>query len=216
VIRVVLADDHTIVRQGIRALLEAESDIEVIAEAESGPDAVAAVQQYRPDVLLVDMMMPGYNGLEVTHQISQQWPTVRVVILSMHSNEAYVTQALTNGAYGYVLKNAPISDLLMAVRQAAAGQHYLSPPLSDQILQDYLEKTREALHDPYETLTSREREILHLAAEGFSNLKIAEYLSISSRTVEVHRAHLMRKLMLHNQTELIRYALQRGLLSLES
>lgn len=212
---IVLADDHQVVRQGLRALLEAEPDFRLIGEAGDGLETAQLVERLEPDVLIIDLMMPGLNGLEVTRQVSQRSPRTHVVILSMHANEAYVLEALRNGAAGYVLKDSSAADLVKAVREVVAGRRYLSPPLSERAIEAYLHKAQAAELDPYETLTTREREVLHLAAEGHSNAEIAVWLSISPRTAETHRANMMRKLDLRTQTDLIRYALRRGILPLE-
>jgi two-component system, NarL family, response regulator NreC len=160
-------------------------------------------------------MMPGLNGLEVTRQVGQRSPRTRVIMLSMYSNEAYVLEALRNGAAGYVLKEASATDLIRAVREVVAGRRYLSPPLSEQAIEAYVQKAQNGLLDPYEALTTREREVLQLAAEGRTNADIAAALFVSPRMVETHRAHLMYKLGLHSQADLIRYALRRGILPLE-
>jgi two-component system response regulator NreC len=212
---IVLADDHHVVRQGLRALLEAESDFSIVGEAADGLEVVAMIERLKPDVLVLDLMMPGLNGLEVVRQIAQRCLPTRVVILSMHANEAYVLQALRSGVAAYVLKESTASDLALAVREASAGRRYLSPPLSARAIEAYIEKVEVTTLDVYETLTSRERQVLHLAAEGHNNSEIAERLSISSRTVETHRANIMRKLNLRTQTDLIRFALKRGILPLE-
>jgi len=214
-ISILLADDHQVVRQGLRALLEAEPDFCLIGEAGDGLETVQLAERLKPDVLIVDLMMPGLNGLEVTRQVRQRSPQCRVVILSMHSNEAYVLEALRNGAAGYVLKDSSAADLVQAVREVAAGRRYLSPPLSERAIETYIQKAEATTLDPYETLTTREREVLHLAAEGRTNAEIAAQLSISPRTAETHRANLMRKLGLRTQTDLIRYALRRGVLPME-
>ncbi len=212
-IKIILADDHHIVRQGLRRLLEDESDFHILADTGDGLEAVELTEQMQPDVLIVDLMMPGLNGLEVTRQVSQRVPTAQIIILSMHANEAYVLEGLRNGAAGYVLKDSGSVDLVHAVREALAGRRYLSAPLSERAIEAYIQKTEtEAVLDSYETLTTREREVLQLAAEGHTNNDIAERLCISPRTVETHRANMMRKLDLHNQTELIRFAFQRGIL----
>ncbi len=212
---IVLADDHHVVRQGLRALLEAEPDFRLIGEAGDGLETAQLVERLEPDVLIIDLMMPSLNGLEVTRQVSQRSPRTRIVILSMHANEAYVLEALRNGAAGYVLKDSSAADLVQAVREVMSGRRYLSPPLSERAIEAYLHKAQAAELDPYETLTTREREVLHLAAEGHSNAEIATRLSISPRTAETHRANMMRKLDLHTQTDLIRYALRRGILPIE-
>ena len=209
---ILLADDHTVVRQGLRALLEGEPDLTVIGEAADGLDAVQRTERLRPDVLVVDLMMPGLGGLEVVRQVRQRVPGTRVVVLSMHANEAYVLEALRNGASGYVLKDASVTELLQALRTAHQGHRYLSPVLSERAIAAYIEQARPTPVDLYDTLTTREREVLHLAAEGRTNAEIAARLTISPRTAETHRANLLRKLGLQNQTDLIRYALRRGLL----
>jgi DNA-binding NarL/FixJ family response regulator len=212
---ILLADDHHIVRQGLRALLEAESDFHLVGEAGDGLEAVRLAESLQPNVLVLDLMMPGLNGLEVTRQVKKRCPRTSVVILSMHANEGYVLEALRNGAGGYVLKDSSAADLVQAVREAVAGRRYLSPPLSERAIEAYLEKAQSATLDIYETLTTREREVLQLIAEGHTNADIAARLSISPRTVEVHRANLMRKLNLHNQTDLVRFALRRGILPMD-
>ena len=213
--KIVLADDHHVVRQGLRSLLEAESDFSVIGEAGDGLEVTQLVERLRPDVLVLDLMMPSLNGLEVTRQVSQRSPRTHVVILSMHANEAYVLEALRAGAVAYVLKESTSAELVRAVREAVAGRRYLSPPLSERAIEAYMQKAESATLDPYETLTAREREVLHLVAEGHTNAEIADRLFISRRTVETHRANLMRKLGLRTQTDLISYALRRGILPME-
>jgi DNA-binding NarL/FixJ family response regulator len=212
---IVLADDHHVVRQGLRSLLEAESDFSVVGEAGDGLEATQLVERLQPDVLVLDLMMPSLNGLEVTRQVSQRSPQTHVVILSMHPNEAYVLEALRAGAAAYVLKESTSAELVRAVREAVAGGRYLSPPLSERAIEVYMQKAESAALDPYETLTAREREVLHLVAEGHTNAEIADRLFISRRTVETHRANLMRKLGLRTQTDLISYALRRGILPME-
>lgn len=212
---IVLADDHHIVRQGLRALLEAEPDFHVIGEAGDGLEAASLVERLQPDVLVLDLVMPGLSGLETTRNVHQRAPRTRVVILSMHADEAYVLEARRNGAAGYVLKNSSLADLVLAVREVAAGRRYLGPPLSECAIEAYIQKRRAAPLDPYETLTTREREVLHLAAVGHGNAAIAARLGISPRTVETHRAHLMDKLSLHNLAELIGYALRRRIILMD-
>jgi DNA-binding NarL/FixJ family response regulator len=212
---IVLADDHHVVRQGLRSLLEAEPDFSVVGEAGDGLEAAQLIERLQPDVLVLDLMMPGLNGLEVTRQVSQRSPRTHVVILSMHPNEAYVLEALRAGAAAYVLKESTSAELVRAVREAVAGRRYLSPPLSERAIEAYMQKAESAALDPYETLTAREREVLHLVAEGHTNAEIAERLFVSRRTVETHRANLMRKLGLRTQTDLISYALRQGILPME-
>ncbi len=212
---IVLADDHPVVRQGLRALLEAQQDFTIAGEASDGLETVALVEQLKPSVLLLDVMMPGLNGLEVARQVRQRSPHTKVIILSVYKNEAYVLEALRNGASGYVLKDSSAADLVVAVREVCAGHRYLSQPLSDRAVEAYVQRAKAAPLELYETLTSREREVLHLAAEGYSNAQIGDRLSISPRTAETHRANLMRKLSLQNQSDLIRYAVRRGVITLE-
>jgi DNA-binding NarL/FixJ family response regulator len=210
---IVLADDHQVVRQGLRSLLEVEPRFRVVGEAGNGLDVPRIVERLRPDVLVLDMMMPGLNGLEITRQVKKRSPKTQVVILSMHKDESYVLEALKNGAAAYVVKDSSAQELVKAVREAAADRHYLSPPLSDSAIQAYVQRAKASTIDPYQSLSSREREVLQLAAEGNTNAEIGKRLFISRRTVEIHRANMMHKLGLRNQTELIRYALKRGILS---
>ena len=214
--RIVLADDHGIVRQGLRALLASEPDLEVVGEASDGLQAVELTAELKPDILVLDLMMPGLGGLDVTLQVTKRSPRTRTVILSMHADEGYLLEALRNGASSYVIKGASAQELIKAVREAAAGRRYLSPPFSNASIEAYLKKAESAEKDPYETLTPREREVLHLAAEGLTTTEMAARLDISPRTAETHRAHVLRKLNLHGQTELIHYALQRGIVGLRS
>lgn len=211
-ISILLADDHPVVRRGLRALLEAEPDFRVAGETGDGLEAVRLVEELRPQVLVLDLMMPGVGGLEVARQVNHRFPATRVVILSMHANEAYVLEALRNGASGYVLKDAGGKELVQAVRAVVAGGRYLSPPLSEQAIAAYVEKAKSAPLDPVGELTTREREVLGLAAGGQSSADIAARLGISPRTAETHRANLMRKLGLHNQTDLVRFAIRQGIL----
>jgi len=216
-VTIVLADDHHVVRQGLRAVLEAEPLFSILGEAGDGLEAVVLVAKIKPQVLIVDLMMPGLTGLEVTRRVRKESPDTQVVVLSMHQSEPYVLEALRNGAAAYVLKNSQSAHLVQAVREAAAGRRYLSPTLSERAIAAYANRTEADAGptDAYDTLTSREREVLHLAAEGNSHREIARRLSISPRTAEVHRANLMRKLDLHNQTDLVRYAIRRGIITEE-
>ncbi len=213
-ITIVLADDHQVVRKGIRALLEMEPDFQIIGETGDGLEAVQLTIRLRPDVLVLDLMMPGLNGIDVTRQVTRQVPQTRVVLLSMYAGEDYVLEALRNGASGYVLKDASISELIQAIREAVAGRRYLSPPLAERAIDAYVRQTQESALDPYETLSDREREVLHLAAEGLTSAEIAERLSLSPRTVETHRSSMMRKLGLRTQTDLVRYAIRKGIITL--
>jgi DNA-binding NarL/FixJ family response regulator len=214
-ISIILADDHPVVRRGMQTLLKAEPDFSVIGETGDGLESARLVENLQPDVLILDLMMPGLSGLEALRIIRQRSPRTRVVVLSMHSNNAFVAEALKNGATGYVLKGSDEENLVLAVREAAAGRRFLSPPVTERAIDAYIEQARAAALDPHETLTAREREVLQLAAEGKTGAEIAARLHISQRTVENHRANLMRKLGLKNQSELVRHAVRRGLIPLE-
>jgi DNA-binding NarL/FixJ family response regulator len=214
-IKIVLADDHPVVRQGLRAVFEAEADFSVVGETGEGLDAVRLVEELGPDVAVLDVMMPGLNGLEVARQIRQRCSQTRIVILSMHANDAYVLEALRHGAAAYVLKGSGPGELVRAVREVVAGRHYLSPPLSERAIDAYRNQAQAQAVEPYDSLTTREREVLQLAAEGKHNADIAERLGISPRTAETHRTHVLRKLGLHSQTELVRYALRRGIIAMD-
>lgn len=212
---VLLADDHEVVRHGLRALLEAQEGCVVVGEAADGLEAVALAAKLQPCVLVLDLMMPGLNGLDVMREVRKRAPGTHILVLSMHSSEAYVMEALRNGAHGYALKDTSGPDLVKAVREVAAGRRHLSAPLSERAIEAYVSQAHTASLDPYETLTTREREILHLVAEGFTSPDVASRLGISSRTAETHRANVMRKLDLRSQSDLIRYAFRRGLLAME-
>jgi two-component system, NarL family, response regulator NreC len=215
-VTVLLADDHPIVRQGLRHLLEAEPDLKIVGEASDGLHAVQLTEKFRPNVLIVDMMMPDLNGLEVLRQVKDRSPATCCIVLSMQSADVYVVEALKAGALGYVLKETGPSELVNAVQQVIGGKRYLSPRLSERLIDVLLQTSEDLTRDPYETLTNREREILQMAAEGMTASAIAKRLSISPRTAELHRSRMMDKLGLNNQTELIRYALKRGILPLDS
>src|SRR5690349_10189754 len=207
---ILLADDHNIVRQGLRALLQIEPLFRLVGEASDGIEAVRLAERLKPDVLITDVMMPGLNGLEVTRQVTKSLPHTRIIILSMYTNDAYVFEAFRNGALGYVLKDSQAADLIQAVREVVAGRRYLSPPLSERALELYMRKVESVPDDPYELLTTREREVLQMVAEGRTSGEIANRLFISPRTAEGHRANLMRKLGLQTHADLIRFALKRG------
>jgi two-component system response regulator NreC len=216
VIRVLLADDHTIVREGVRLCLEAMGDIEVVAEAEDGLVAVQLANQLRPDVAVVDLTMPRLNGVEAIRQIRRDLPDTEVVVLSVHDSEPYVVQALRAGAAGYVLKRNAATELAAAIRAAHDGQAYLHPSIARRVIDDYLSRihaSEEVSFEPHERLTPREREVLQLAAEGHTTRAIAGLLCLSTKTVEHHRASVMTKLGLHGQTELVMYAIRAGLVT---
>jgi len=213
--RIVLADDHSVMRQGLRALLQAEAGFSIVGEASDGQTAVELTEQLRPDVLVVDLVMPRLGGLDVLREVVRRSPSTRVIVLSMHANEAYVQEALQNGAAGYVLKDSDAADLIQAIRGVMAGRRYLSPSISERAIHAYSRKSGQGTLDLYETLTNREREVLRLVAEGHTSPEIATRLCIGVRTAESHRANLMRKLGLRSQAEVIRFALRRGLVALD-
>jgi DNA-binding NarL/FixJ family response regulator len=214
--KILLVEDHIVVRQGIKALLSDEPDIEIVGEADNGREALSLVSKLQPDVVLMDISMPGLNGIEATRQIRQRHAAVKVVILSMHANEEYVFQVLRAGASGYVLKQSDSSEVLTAIRAALAGGSFLSPPISRTVIDDYVHRAEvRGREDDMDLLTSREREVLQLLAEGASNREIAEQLSISIKTVETHRSNMMNKLEVKNKTELVKYALRKGWAALE-
>lgn len=216
-VTVLIADDHPIMRQGLRRLLDAEKDFEIIGEANNGLEALQLVERFKPQVLVVDLMMPDLSGLEVLRQVRQRSPATVSVVLSMQNAEIYVMEALKNGAMGYVLKDTAPTEIIHAIREAAQGRKYLSPSLSDQMINVLVRKLKtDPSTDPYDDLTPREREVLEMVANGKTNAQIAAQLSISPRTVELHRASMMSKLGLHNQVDIIRYAIKRGILALES
>jgi two-component system response regulator NreC len=215
-VRLLLVEDHPVVREGLRALLEEEAALEVVGQAGHGGEVVQLVEGLRPDVVVLDLMMPGVGGLEVTTEIARRFPETRVLILSMHANEAYVLEALRNGAAGYALKQADGGELVRAILEVAAGRRYLSPPLSERAVEAYARRAEGAPPDLYMTLTAREREVLVLVAQGHTSPAIAGRLYISPRTVESHRASLMKKLRLRSQAEVIRYAIGRGIVPADS
>lgn len=212
-ITIVLAEDHHIVRQGLKLLLAEEKSFHLVGEAADGLEAVQLVEKLQPDVLVLDLMIPRLHGLEAIRQVRRDSSNTRIVILSMHADEHYVMESLRLGAAGYVLKDAFADDLVTAIKTVLAGRHYLSPSLAERAVAGYLERPGESDLDVYETLTNRERVVLQLAAEGFSNPEIAKRLFISPRTAETHRANLMRKLKLRSQTELVRFAIRRGVIA---
>lgn len=211
-ITLILADDHVVVRQGFRLLLEQEVDFKLVAEASDGLEAVEMVAKHCPRVLILDLMLPRLHGLEVARRVHREHPETKVVILSMHSEEPYVLEALRNGVSGYVLKDASVDELVGAIRQVLSGRRYLSPVLADLAFKGWVEHPGESAQDVYDNLTNRERVVLQLAAEGLTSPQIAEKLFISPRTAETHRANLMRKLGLSSQTDLVRFAIRKGII----
>ena len=214
-ITVFLADDHTLVREGIKRLINSNEDMEVIAEADNGRDAVRIAVKTNPAVALVDITMPGLNGLETTKRLRKECPSTQVLILTIHTDEEYVFQALKAGAVGYVVKHAPAEDLYAAIRAAAKGESFLSPSISRVVIEDYRKRIKDGEVDyEWENLTPREREILQLIAEGNTNKNVARLLNISVKTVETHRARIMQKLDIHDVTGLTKYAIRKKLVGL--
>ena len=213
-ITIVLGDDHKIVLKGLRALLEAQPGFEVIGDATDGLKVTELAERLKPDVLVVDLMMPGLSGFDVTRRVVKRNPKTHVVILSMYSSEPHVVESLRSGATAYVVKDASTEELVAAIRDAAQGRRYLSAPFSAELIETHLKRPTSV--DPYDTLTPREREVLHLVAEGLTSGEIAGRLFISPRTAESHRANLMRKLGLRSRTDLVRFAFQRGIVPLEN
>jgi two-component system, NarL family, response regulator NreC len=214
-IGVLIADDHTLFRQGLRSLFAGEGDIEVVGEAADGEEAVRRAVELRPDVVVMDLMLPGVNGLEATRRIRSRLPEVRVLVLSMYDDEEHVQRLLAAGAAGYMLKRATSDELVRAVREVVAGGMPLDPSVAAKVVKDYVRRVRgEEASAVASEITPREREVLVLVAEGLTNQAIAERLGLRPKTVDVHRTHLMRKLGLHDVTEVVKYALLHGLISL--
>ena len=212
-IRILLADDHTILRAGLKMMLNAQPDMEVVGEAQDGRQAIEEAQKLQPDLVLMEITMPDVNGIEATRQIKRLVSDVKILMLTMHEHDEYVFQALQAGASGYMLKEAADTELITAIHVITSGQFYLSPTAQSVVVGDYLQKVRTGEErDSYSSLTEREREILKLVAEGFTNNQIAERLVISPKTVDTHRTHIMDKLNMHSRAELIKYAMRRGLL----
>jgi two-component system, NarL family, response regulator NreC len=210
-VTIILADDHQLVRQGIRALLERQPDFNVVAETDNGLSVLTLVEQLNPDILLTDLGMQGLNGLEVTKRVSQTGQT-RVIVLSMHNDESYVVRALMNGASGYILKESSSTDVIQAIYTVQGGGYYLSPPLANRAIESYLKMAQDFGTQPINTLTQREREVFQLVAEGFTSVEIGQTLVISPRTVEVHKANLMKKLNLKTQNQVVNFAIRHGVI----
>ena len=211
-ITIVLAEYQKLIREGLRALLQSEEDFEIIGETDDGLDVIQLVQKLKPDVLILDLIMPGLNGLELARRLRQHSPQTRIVMLCFYGNEEYVLEAWRRGINAWVSKNSSAIDLVNAVREAKLGNHYFDSSLSESVLNEHRRISHGGIQDPYEKLTNREREILQLLAEGHNMPQIASRLSIGRRTVETHRNNIMKKLGLNTLADLIRYALTRGII----
>jgi two-component system, NarL family, response regulator NreC len=212
-LRIVLADDHTLFRQGLRRVLEEQAGWHVVAEAGDGAEAVRLAVEHEPHVVILDIAMPRLNGVEATRQITRRLPDVRVLIVSMYSDDVYITQALQAGAQGFVLKDSADADLVRAVTSLAAGKSHFSPAVSKVVLNDYVRHLSErGVTDRFDALSEREREVFQLIAEGHSNKDIANLLHVSPGTVETHRARIMEKLDVHSAAEIVLYAVRKGVI----
>jgi two-component system response regulator NreC len=214
-VRIVLADDHEVVREGLRALLEREPGFSVVGETADGLQVGEVVARTKPQVLVLDLVLPGLNGIDVAREVTKRAPETRIVVFTGHSSESLVIRALRNGVAAYVLKGSSAAELLQAIREALAGRRYLSPPLSNRAIEMYITRAEERHADAYDSLTTRERQVLHLAAEGLSSAAVGARLGIGARTADTHRTHVMKKLGLRSRRDLIVYALQRGLVRTE-
>jgi two-component system response regulator NreC len=213
-IRIILAEDHAVMRRGLRLVLEEQKDFQVVGEASDGREAVTLAETVKPDVAVLDITMPNMNGIEAARQISAKQPGVSIVVLSMHSDEGYVLRALKAGARGYLLKESPETDLIHAIRSVSQGKAFFSPAVSRMLVEDYVRQLQDKdIEDSYELLTPREREILQLIAEGKSNKDVANMLNLSLYTIETHRGNIMEKLNLHSVPELILYAVRKGVIA---
>lgn len=213
-IRILLADDHGVVRKGLRFLIGQEDDLEVVGEAADGREAVALAESLKPDIIVMDIAMPKLNGIDATSQLLKRCPKTGVIVLSMHSDEQYIVRALTAGVRGYLLKDSAENDLVAAVRTVAGGKPFFSPAIGAALLDDYLRQMQQrGLSDSYSLLTDREKEVLQLLAEGRSNKEVATLLDLSPYTVETHRNHIMQKLNLHNTAEIVLYAVRKRVVS---
>ncbi len=215
-VRIVIAEDHTILREGLRSLLSSNPSFEIVGEAEDGREAIKCVEKFKPDLILTDLSMPRMNGMEAIKEIKRESPTTKVLVLTVHRAEEYILATFRAGADGYLLKDSTHAELVMAVKKVLSGKHYISPEISEKVIEGYLDGRRTLkTKSSWETLTQREREILKLIAEGYKSKGIADDLCISVKTVEKHRANLMEKLDLHSIQALTAFAIERGLVTKE-
>ena len=219
-IRVIIVDDHALVRAGFCSLLKNLSGIQVVAEAEEGYEALRLIKEKKPDIVLLDLSMPGLNGIEVAFRISKEFPEVRTIILSMHVNEEYVLQAMRVGAAGYLMKDSKSEELDLAIKTVASGKTYLSPPVSQKVIEEYIKqplKSGSIAHKTgvYERLTPRQREVVQLITEGFTSKEIAKKLNVSVKTIDTHRTQIMERLNIHDIASLVRYAIRMGIVKLD-
>ena len=216
-IRIILADDHTIVREGLAKLLEGEADLRVVGEAENGREAVGKVEELKPDIVLMDIAMPMLNGIEATRQIRKIRPETKVIILSMHSHDRYISELFRLGASGYLLKSASGTDIINAIRASLKGETYLSPSISNKVVEGYISiKRASQQEDRYNRLSNREREVFQMIAEGRSTKQIAEILFVSPSTIKTHRANIMEKLEMQNISQLIQFAIHLGIVEIQA
>jgi len=215
-IKVLLVDDHAIIREGLRSLLEKQPEMEVIADTEDGRKAIELVRELMPNIVIMDISMPGLNGIEATRQITAEFPLVKVIALSIHSKRRFVADMLSAGATGYILKECLFDELVQAIKAVAAGGRYLSPRITDVVVNDYVKRLSTTAYSPFESLKVREREVLQLVAEGKSTKQIALYLHVSTKTIEANRRQVMEKLNIHSVAELTKYAVREGLTTLET
>jgi DNA-binding NarL/FixJ family response regulator len=212
--RIIIAEDHTILREGLRALISSDPEFDVVGEAEDGRDAIRCVEKLTPDLILIDLSMPRMDGMDAIKEIKKRCPETKILVLTVHRTEEYILATLRAGADGYALKDTTHSELVMAIKSVLMGKPYLSPGVSEKVIEGYLEGRKTLRSEsPWDTLTQREREVLKLIAEGYKNRDIADYLYISVKTVEKHRANLMKKLDLHNTSALTAYAMEKGLVT---
>jgi DNA-binding NarL/FixJ family response regulator len=215
-IKVLLVDDHAIIREGLRSLLEKQPDMEVIADTDDGRKAIELVRELLPNIVIIDISMPGLNGIEATRQITAEFPQIKVIALSIHSKRRFVADMLSAGATGYILKECLFDELVQAIKAVAAGGRYLSSRITDVVVSDYVKRLSAAADSPFEALTTREREVLQLVAEGKSTKQIALELHVSTKTIEANRRQIMEKLNIHSVAELTKYAVREGLTTLET